>query len=73
MNRFVRSFVVAASLATVLGGSTLAQAFHIRSIVDRKQHPNGHFFVQTHHPQHQLTSSRVTSRSLLPVQWLRSR
>lgn len=57
-----RKLVVVASMVAVLSGSSVAQASHTRSIVDRRQHPNGTFFIQSNHARH-----CVQSRVVRPV------
>lgn len=47
MSLLCRRTILVASLVTVLFGSSLAQAKHIRSVADRRQHPNGSFFEKS--------------------------
>lgn len=60
MSRFVRNLVVVASLFSIFAAADLAQANHIQSTVNRRQHANGSFFEKT--PHHQAATS---NRSLL--------
>ncbi|MAP10122.1 MAG: hypothetical protein CMM00_15515 [Rhodopirellula sp.] len=68
MSQFVRRALVLATLAAVLGAPSLAQASHIRNIADRRQHPNGQFFVKSH--SHHASVARPIARSIMSA-WSR--
>ncbi|MEZ6089152.1 MAG: hypothetical protein R3C05_14215 [Pirellulaceae bacterium] len=78
MFQFVCRAMLVASLFVGLAGTNLAQASHIRSVVERRQHPHGPFFVKD--SQSRMTTNRSAAyhgfeigRSARPIIVWRSR
>lgn len=65
MSKFIRWTLLAVTLAAVIGTPHLAHASRIRSVVDRRQHPNGQFFEKS--TSHHVSASRPIMRPLSSV------
>ncbi|KAA5546088.1 hypothetical protein FYK55_04090 [Roseiconus nitratireducens] len=63
MSRRLRHLMVAATLITVVSGASVAQASHIRSTVNRRQHPGHCLFKRDDSHHRHATVIRVDDRN----------